>query len=288
MVLDVLVPVIDGRETLRRIRADGDWLPVVLLTEVGETFERAAALDEGADDYLTKPFDPVELMARIRAVLRRSAGGVAPLSVAETLVAGELRLDRPARRVHVGGRERTLTPRAFALLEFFMGHPDEVFTRERLLQTVWGFEATVTTAPSIIASPRSAGRSTRTPLGRDTSRPCRDPATGSARRWSGHEAGMRRAPDRLLALADFLVLVGLVASATWAMLGGGPVLTIRGSLTWAPLVLAVGLVACLAPLIAATALSRRREDAVRAVRSRRSRGTPTSCSSRSRTSSPTP
>ena len=71
VVLDVMMPVLDGRETLRRIRADHDWLPVILLTQVGESFERAAALDEGADDYLNKPFDPQELMARIRAVLRR-------------------------------------------------------------------------------------------------------------------------------------------------------------------------------------------------------------------------
>lgn len=145
VILDVLMPVLDGRETLRRIRADGDWLPVLLLTEVGETFERAAALDDGADDYLTKPFDPLELLARIRAVLRRSAGGVAPLSAAETLVCGGLRLERPARRIRVDGHEKPLTPRAFALLEFLMSHPDEVFTRERLLETVWGFEAVVTT-----------------------------------------------------------------------------------------------------------------------------------------------
>lgn len=145
VILDVLMPRLDGRETLRRIRADGDWLPVILLTEVGETFERAAALDDGADDYLTKPFDPLELLARIRAVLRRSAGGVAPLSAAEALVAGDLRLERPARRVLLGGRERALTPRAFALLDFLMSHPDEVFSRERLMETVWGFESIVTT-----------------------------------------------------------------------------------------------------------------------------------------------
>lgn len=145
VILDVLMPTLDGRETLRRIRADDDWLPVILLTEVGETFERAAALDDGADDYLTKPFDPLELMARIRAVLRRSVHGVAPLSAADALVAGPLHIDRPARRVFLHGRERPLTPRAFALLEFLMSHPDEVFSRARLLETVWGFEALVTT-----------------------------------------------------------------------------------------------------------------------------------------------
>lgn len=145
VILDVMMPVLDGRETLRRIRAEHEWLPVILLTEVGESFERAAALDEGADDYLNKPFDPQELLARIRAVLRRSGPGRAPLSAAEGLRAGDLRIDRPARRLWLGGREQQVTPRAFALLEFLMSHPDEVFSRDRLLQTVWGFDAIVTT-----------------------------------------------------------------------------------------------------------------------------------------------
>lgn len=144
VVLDVMMPVLDGRETLRRIRAEHDWLPVILLTQVGESFERAAALDEGADDYLNKPFDPQELMARIRAVLRRSASGQAPLSASQGLRAGNLRIDRPARRVWLGDVEQSVTPRAFALLEFLMAHPDEVVSRDRLLQSVWGFDAIVT------------------------------------------------------------------------------------------------------------------------------------------------
>lgn len=145
VVLDVMMPVLDGRAALRRIRSEHEWLPVILLTQVGESFERAAALDEGADDYLNKPFDPQELLARIRAVLRRSGHGRAPLSAAEVLRAGELRIERPARRVMLAGAEKQLTPRAFALLEFLMSHPDEVFDRDRLLQTVWGFDAVVTT-----------------------------------------------------------------------------------------------------------------------------------------------
>lgn len=145
VVLDVMMPVMDGRETLRRIRAEHEWLPVILLTQVGESFERAAALDEGADDYLNKPFDPQELLARIRAVLRRSGQGQAPLSASQRLRAGILEIDRTARRVLLNGREKQLTPRAFALLEFLMAHPDEVFDRDRLLQTVWGFDAVVTT-----------------------------------------------------------------------------------------------------------------------------------------------
>lgn len=145
VVLDVMMPVMDGREALRRIRAEHALLPVILLTQVGESFERAAALDEGADDYLNKPFDPQELMARIRAVLRRSGSGTGTLRASQRLIAGDLVLDRTSRRVLLGGREKQLTPRAFALLEFLMIHPDEVFDRDRLLQTVWGFDAIVTT-----------------------------------------------------------------------------------------------------------------------------------------------
>lgn len=144
VILDVMMPVLDGRETLRRIRAEHDWLPVILLTQVGESFERAAALDEGADDYLNKPFDPQELLARIRAVLRRSVRGQVPLSASNVLASRGLRIDRPARRVFVRGEEKQLTPRAFALLEFLMARPDEVVSRERLLQSVWGFDAIVT------------------------------------------------------------------------------------------------------------------------------------------------
>ncbi|MGO1543191.1 MAG: response regulator transcription factor [Gulosibacter sp.] len=145
VVLDVMMPRIDGRETLRRIRTQDGWLPVILLTQVGESFERAAALEEGADDYLNKPFDPQELLARIRAVLRRTIAGQAPLSAADTLRSGPLRIERTSRRIHLDGTELQATPKAFSLLEYLMSHPDEVFSRDRLLQSVWGFDAIVTT-----------------------------------------------------------------------------------------------------------------------------------------------
>ena len=90
------MPKLDGREVLRRLRQAGDWTPVILLTQVGEAFERAMALEEGADDYLNKPFEPHELIARIRAVLRRARPGQRPLSAAWILVSGELRAG-PAR-----------------------------------------------------------------------------------------------------------------------------------------------------------------------------------------------
>ena len=103
-VLDVLMPGADGREVLRRLRADGRWLPVILLTQVGESRERAIALDEGADDYLNEPFDPYELLARLRAVLRRARPGRRPLSASPALRAGDLRMDRISRRAWLGDR----------------------------------------------------------------------------------------------------------------------------------------------------------------------------------------
>lgn len=143
LVCDVLMPRLDGRAVVRRLRAGGDWTPVVLLTQVGESSERSAALDEGADDYLNKPFDPQELHARIRAVLRRAVPGQPSLAAAARLVSGDLVLDRVARRVWLGDREVSLTPRASLLLDYLMTHPDELLTRERLLSALWGFELAV-------------------------------------------------------------------------------------------------------------------------------------------------
>lgn len=143
VVCDVLMPNLDGRSVVRRLREAGDWTPVILLTQVGESYERSAALEEGADDYLNKPFDPAELLARIRAVLRRAVPGAPSLPAATVVASGELRLDRAARRVFVGDREVDLTPRASLLLDYLMTHPDELHTREQLLTTLWGFGAVV-------------------------------------------------------------------------------------------------------------------------------------------------
>jgi DNA-binding response OmpR family regulator len=140
IIMDVLMPRLDGREALRRLRASGSWIPVILLTQVGESHERAMALEEGADDYLNKPFDPHELVARIRAVLRRARPGQPPLSAAERLVASDLVLDRRARRAWLDSGELTLTPKAITLLEYLMTHPDELVSRERLLDVVWGWD----------------------------------------------------------------------------------------------------------------------------------------------------
>jgi DNA-binding response OmpR family regulator len=140
IILDVLMPRMDGRETLRRLRKLNIWTPTILLTQVGEASERALALEEGADDYLNKPFDPHELLARVRAVLRRARPGERSLSAAWKLTANDLSLDRKSRRATLAGKVLELTPKAFAVLEHLMTHPDEAVTRERLLDVVWGWE----------------------------------------------------------------------------------------------------------------------------------------------------
>jgi len=118
---------------------------VVLLTQVGESAERAIALDEGADDYLNKPFDPYELLARLRAVLRRARPGRRPLSASPSLRSGDLRLDRISRRAWLKDTELVLTPKAMLLLDYLLTHPDELLTRDRLLQVLWGFDFPVGT-----------------------------------------------------------------------------------------------------------------------------------------------
>ncbi|MGD2026859.1 MAG: response regulator transcription factor [Anaerolineales bacterium] len=140
VIMDVLMPVMDGRQALRELRREENWIPVILLTQIGESTERAMALEEGADDYLNKPFDPHELVARINAVLRRARRGQPPLAAAWKLTCGPLNLDRRAKRATLDDEQLNLTPKAFALLEYMMTHPDEVVSRERLLDAVWGWD----------------------------------------------------------------------------------------------------------------------------------------------------
>ncbi|SDN79006.1 DNA-binding response regulator, OmpR family, contains REC and winged-helix (wHTH) domain [Klenkia soli] len=140
VVLDVLMPGRDGRSVLREVRQSGGTVPIILLTQIGESGERAMALEEGADDYLNKPFDPHELVARIRAVLRRGAPPSGPsLAGADRLRSGRLVVDRTSQRVLRDGAEVVLTPRATTLLAYLMSHPGETVSRERLLEEVWGW-----------------------------------------------------------------------------------------------------------------------------------------------------
>jgi two-component system, OmpR family, response regulator ResD len=140
LILDVMLPGLDGLEVLRRVRAGGA-MPVVLLTARGEEIDRVVGLELGADDYVTKPFSPRELVARVRAVLRRTQAAQ-PVEASPTpppLAVGDLRLDTAARVVTLAGEPIVLTGREFDLLSFLMRHVNQVFTREQLLDQVWGF-----------------------------------------------------------------------------------------------------------------------------------------------------
>ena len=140
IILDVLMPKLDGREMLRQLRQKGDWTPVILLTQVGESAERAMALMEGADDYINKPFDSQELVARIKSILRRASPGQPPLTVAERLRCDELVVDRTTQRAYLNSEEITLSPKAMSLLGYMITRPDELLSRERILDAVWGWD----------------------------------------------------------------------------------------------------------------------------------------------------
>ena len=141
LILDWMLPGVSGLEICRRLRAraHGRDLPVIMLTARGEESERVRGLSFGADDYVVKPFSTPELMARVRALLRRAR----PERVAAKLLIGDLDLDRETRRVRRGGREIHLGPTEYRLLEYFMEKPGRVFTRAQLLDSVWGMSAEI-------------------------------------------------------------------------------------------------------------------------------------------------
>jgi two-component system OmpR family response regulator len=132
IVLDLMLPGVDGFETCRRLRAEGVWSPTLMLTARSEVENRVRGLDSGADDYLVKPFSVDELLARLRALTRR---GARPRPA--VLEVDDLRLDPASRRAWRGQVELLLTPREFSLLEVFMRHPGEVLERFELLEHVW-------------------------------------------------------------------------------------------------------------------------------------------------------
>ena len=136
IILDWMLPGLSGIELCRRLRTrpETERLPVIMLTARGEETERVRGLATGADDYVVKPFSVPELLARVRALLRRAK----PEHVATLLRAGDIELDRETHRVHRAGREIHLGPTEFRLLEFLMQSPGRVFSREQLLDGVWG------------------------------------------------------------------------------------------------------------------------------------------------------
>ncbi|HWU33552.1 MAG TPA: response regulator transcription factor [Marmoricola sp.] len=136
VVLDLMLPGIDGLEATRRIRAQRD-LPIIMLTALGSQQDRLLGLELGADDYLTKPFSPRELALRADSILRRMGAGT--VSRGDILRNGDLELDPTRHRVTRDGDELTLTTREFALLQFLMTNPGVAFSREELLEQVWGW-----------------------------------------------------------------------------------------------------------------------------------------------------
>ena len=134
IVLDVMIPEPDGFEVCRRLRADGRWAPIILLTARDSVDDRVAGLDAGADDYLVKPFVFSELLARVRSVIRRG-----PVERPTVLEVDGLTLDPATRQVQRNGETIELSAKEFSLLEYFMRHPDEVLTRTQILEHVWDF-----------------------------------------------------------------------------------------------------------------------------------------------------
>ena len=141
VLLDWMLPHLSGIEICRRIRRDPATreLPVIMLTAKGEEADRIRGLDTGADDYVTKPFSPAELIARVRALLRRARPAVG----ADELTAGDIVMDLAAYRVRIGGAEVELGPTEFKMLRHFMEHPGRVYSRDQILDAVWGRDINV-------------------------------------------------------------------------------------------------------------------------------------------------
>jgi two-component system, OmpR family, response regulator len=135
IILDLMLPGIDGFEVCRRLREEGVWTPILMLTARDAVRDRVAGLDGGADDYLTKPFSYAELLARLRALVRRG-----PIERPAELRIGDLRLDPARRQVWRGEDEIGLSPKEFSILETFMRRPGEVLTRFQLLEHAWDYD----------------------------------------------------------------------------------------------------------------------------------------------------
>ena len=133
VILDVMLPGIDGIEVCRQLRVDDD-VPILMLTARDATADRVVGLDSGADDYLVKPFAYDELLARVRALLRRQ-----PARSSRQLKFGDVSMDTGTREVTRGSRDIDLTPREFDLMQFFLRNPRQVLTRDRILDVVWGY-----------------------------------------------------------------------------------------------------------------------------------------------------
>ena len=139
MLLDVMLPVFDGFEVLRQIR-ESSALPIIMLTAKGDDMDKILGLEYGADDYITKPFNILEVKARIKAIMRRSQKPADTVSSNKVIVKGEMRIDVEGRSVKINENEINLTAKEFDLLELLVTHPNKVYSREKLLSIVWGYE----------------------------------------------------------------------------------------------------------------------------------------------------
>ncbi|NLW12929.1 MAG: response regulator transcription factor [Trueperella sp.] len=139
-ILDIGLPDIDGFEVLEQARGQGVSIPVIILTARSSVEDTVSGLESGADDYMAKPFRFEELLARVRLRLRGAQQSVARSTDTTVVTVGDLTLDLRSRRVNVMGKEEELSAREFAMLEFFMTHPDQVLSRVQLLDNVWGYD----------------------------------------------------------------------------------------------------------------------------------------------------
>lgn len=139
IVLDLMLPGVDGMQVCRMLRRD-TTVPIIMLTALGGEGDRVAGLDSGADDYVAKPFGMRELMARVRALLRRSGPRAEPDRGPTLVVCGDLQVDRERREVRRAGKPLRMKPKEFDLLLFFAQHPGRVFSREQILDEVWGYD----------------------------------------------------------------------------------------------------------------------------------------------------
>ncbi len=140
LVLDLMLPGLNGLELCKRLRQEQSQIPIIMLTARGEEIDRVLGLEMGADDYVTKPFSPRELVARVRAVLRRKVDEMAPATGDAAFVVGDVRLDPERYELTVRGEVIELTPREFELLHYLLKNLDRVVSCDQLLDRVWGYE----------------------------------------------------------------------------------------------------------------------------------------------------
>ena len=139
ILLDIMLPKMDGFEVCQQIRGFSD-VPIVMLTAKGDDMDKILGLDYGADDYITKPFNILEVKARIKAIMRRTSGKREKEEAVKVIESGDLKLDGESRRLFILGKEINLTAKEFDLLELLVMHPGKVYSRENLLNIVWGYE----------------------------------------------------------------------------------------------------------------------------------------------------